>query len=140
MTLEQALLAALTVVSGVLVTIWKLLWDEAKECKSERKVIREELDECREQLGLHTGRLEAVDHCPTPACPFRRVAKAAALGISVAAVCLMVSCAAAPSGISVGWEGEIGGVPIRASYRPGGKASVLIDGGRWLDRRVNPTK
>jgi hypothetical protein len=140
MTLEQALLSALTVVSGVLVAIWRLLWKEAMECKEDRKTIRGELDELREQHGLSAGRLEAVDRCPIAACPHRRIAKAVAVAAALCAVCMLASCAAAPSGISVGWEGEIGGVPVRASYRPGGKATVMIDGGRWMDRRVKPTK
>jgi hypothetical protein len=140
MTLEQALLAALTAVSGVLVTVSKLLWNESMECKSDRKTIRAELDELREQHGLNAGRLEAVDRCPIAACPHRRIAKAVAVATALLAVCMLASCAAAPSGISVGWEGDIAGVPVRASYRPGGKATVMIDGGRWMERRVKPTK
>jgi hypothetical protein len=140
MTLEQALLSALTAVSGVLVTVARLLWKEALECKDDRKIIRAELDELREQHGLNAGRLEAVDRCPIVACPHRRVAKAVAVAAALCAVCMLASCAAAPSGLSVGWEGDVAGVPVRASYRPGGKAVVMIDGGRWLDRRVKPSK
>jgi hypothetical protein len=134
MTLEQALLSALTAVSGVLVTVSRLLWKEALECKDDRKTIRAELDELREQHGLNAGRLEAVDRCPISACPHRRIAQAVAAAAGLLAVCMLASCASAPSGISVGWEGDIAGVPVRASYRPGGKATVMID------RRVRPTK
>jgi hypothetical protein len=144
MTLEQALLAALTAVSGVLITVSKLLWNEAMECKEDRKTIRSELDELREDHGLNAGRLEAVDRCPIAACPHRRAVKAAgkaaAAAAALLAICMLPGCAAAPSGISVGWEGDIGGVPVRASYRPGGKATVMIDGGRWMERRVKPSK
>lgn len=140
MTIEQVLLSGLTVVSGVVVTISKLLWDEAKECKTDRKALRDEMDELREQLGLSTGRLEAVDRCPIAACPHRRIAKTVATAAALLVVCMLASCASAPSGISIGWEGDLAGVPVRASYRPGGKATVMIDGGRWMDRRVKPTK
>jgi hypothetical protein len=137
---EQAYLAGLTAVSGVLVYVAKLLWNEALECKNDRKTIRAELDELREQHGLSAGRLEAVDRCPIAACPHRRVAKAVVAAAALCAICMLPSCAAAPSGLSVGWEGDVAGVPVRASYRPGGKAVVMIDGGRWMDRRVTPSK
>jgi len=133
MTLEQALLAALSVVSGVLVFIWKLLWDEAKECKTDRADLRDEIDKLREQHGLSTGRLEAVDRCPIASCPHRRIATAVAAAVALCAALLFASCATAPSGISLGWEGDLAGVPVRASYK-GGKASVIVD------RRVTPTK
>ncbi len=71
MTPEQLLLAALTVVSGVLSTFGKIIWDETKECKVERRHLREELEEVREKVGLNSGRLQAVDRCPIPSCPFR---------------------------------------------------------------------
>ena len=137
LTLEQAYLAALTAVSGVLVIVAKLLWNEALECKEDRKVMREEMDELREEVGLSAGRLQALDHCPKPSCPFKQTLPAgqvAAVAGMLAALCLFPSCATAPSsGISLGWEGDLAGVPVRASYK-GGKASVIVD------RRVNPTK
>jgi hypothetical protein len=133
MTLEQALLTALTAVSGVLVTVSKLLWKEAIECKDDRKTIRAELDELREQHGLNAGRLEAVDRCPIASCPHSRLAKAVTVVVALCAAFLFASCATTPSGISLGWEGDLAGVPVRASYK-GGKASVIID------KRVNPTK
>ena len=133
MTIEQLLLAGITAVSGTLVFISKLLWAEAVECKNDRAVLRDEIEELREEVGLSTGRLQAIDHCPKPACPFRQSAPVAAVAGLLAALFLFPSCATAPSGISVGWEGDLAGVPVRASYK-GGKTSVIID------RRVNPTK
>jgi hypothetical protein len=133
MTLEQALLAALSVVSGIVVVISKLLWNEAIECKTDRAWLREEMEKLREQLGLSTGRLEAVDHCPQASCPFNKSARVGAAVVALMAACLFSGCATAPSGVSLGWEGDLAGVPVRASYN-GGKASVIID------RRVTPTK
>jgi hypothetical protein len=133
MTLEQALLSALTAVSGVLLTVARLLWKEALECKDDRKTIRTELDRLNVQVGLSTGRLEAVEHCPQASCPFQRSAKVGVVLLLLSVACLFSGCATAPSGISVGWEGDLAGVPVRASYK-GGKATVIVD------RRVNPTK
>jgi len=73
MTPEQLLLGALSAVSTVLSVLGKIIWDETKECKTERRALREELEEVRERVGLTSGRLQAVDRCPVKECPHRSI-------------------------------------------------------------------
>jgi hypothetical protein len=71
MTLESALFAALSAVTGALIYVCKLLWEEVKDCKTDRLALREEIEEVKEEMGVLKGTQKAYDLCPMSACPFR---------------------------------------------------------------------
>lgn len=71
MTLETALLAALSAVTSALVAVVAKLWQRSEQCEKDRLELRETLER---YIGAHShaeGRLEAFDACPLEACPFR---------------------------------------------------------------------
>ncbi len=71
MTLEQALLAALSVVTGALVYVAKILWAMAIKCESDRYELREEVEQLKSDNGLANGTLISFKRCPANTCPFR---------------------------------------------------------------------
>lgn len=71
-TLETALLTALSGVVSALIFVCKLLWTRSEQCESDRRQMREQLEEVKEKLGRAMGRLEAFSICPAEPCPFQR--------------------------------------------------------------------
>ena len=70
MTLEQALLAALSATSSALVWAVTKLWAKSEECESDRRAMRREIEELKSDHGRAEGRLEAFKACPSGSCPF----------------------------------------------------------------------
>lgn len=64
MTLEAALLAALSVLAGIVAYFFKILFAGAKECKEDRERLSTGLSEVREQVAVFRG-------CPSDPCPAR---------------------------------------------------------------------
>jgi hypothetical protein len=71
MTLESALLAALSAVTGALIFIARLLWSEVMDCKTDRLQLREEIETVKEEVGELRGTQKAYRACPAPSCPFK---------------------------------------------------------------------
>jgi hypothetical protein len=71
MTLESALFAALSAVTGALIYVCKLLWEEVKDCKTDRVALRDEIEKVREQVGELRGEQKAYHSCPSTSCPFK---------------------------------------------------------------------
>jgi hypothetical protein len=78
-TLETALLTALSGVVSALVFVCKLLWKRSEQCESDRRELREEMERVKESNGMANGRLEAFRMCPQAECPFQRNAQSAPL-------------------------------------------------------------
>jgi hypothetical protein len=72
MTLESALLAALSAVTTALLYVCRLLWSEVKDCKTDRIALREEIEAVKEEMGVLKGAKQIYERCPMPACPFRK--------------------------------------------------------------------
>lgn len=81
MSLESALLAALSAVVSALVYVARLLWQRSEACEQDRIKIRleskKELDQLRtdvatlrEVVGHSKGILEVYKKCPRQDCPF----------------------------------------------------------------------
>jgi len=73
MTLEAALFSALSAVTGALIYVCNLLWNEVKDCKSDRLALRDEIEEVQEEIGELRGTQRVYQACPSPACPFKPV-------------------------------------------------------------------
>lgn len=71
MTLENALLTALTAVTSALVYVARLMWVKQERCEADRYELREEIEEMKALHGEATGTLNAVKRCPVPGCMFR---------------------------------------------------------------------
>lgn len=71
MTLETALLSAVTAVTGALCYIANLLWARSVKCEEDRVVMRRELEQLKEAKGLAQGTLISYQRCPHETCPFR---------------------------------------------------------------------
>lgn len=72
MTIETALLTAISAVTTALVAVVKILWDRSNQCEKDRMDLRNTLEK---YIGAHAnaeGRLEAFDACPATDCPFQR--------------------------------------------------------------------
>lgn len=74
MTLETALLSAVTAVTGALCYIANLLWVKSVKCEEDRVAMRLELEQLKEAKGLAQGTLISYQNCPAVACPFRDAA------------------------------------------------------------------
>lgn len=70
MTLEAALITALSAVVGALCFFFKLLWDRSLQCEQWRKDKEPLLQEMAEKLGLLTGVARLVQDCKTSGCMF----------------------------------------------------------------------
>jgi len=71
MTLETALLSAVTGVTGALCYIANLLWARSVKCEEDRVEMRLELEGLKEAKGLAQGTLISYQRCPHETCPFR---------------------------------------------------------------------
>lgn len=72
MTLETALLTALSAVTGALCYVARLLWVRSEQCEKDRYDLREEIEALKEGKGLAEGTLKAFEKCPAPSCPFKQ--------------------------------------------------------------------
>jgi cell division protein FtsL len=70
MTLENALLAALSAVTSGLVYVARLLWVKQEQCEKDRYSLREEIEELKLEHGVATGRLSLMQRCPMKNCPY----------------------------------------------------------------------
>jgi hypothetical protein len=70
MTLEAALITAISAVVGALCYFFKLLWDRSLQCEQWRKEKEPLLQEMAEKLGLLTGVARLVQDCKTSGCMF----------------------------------------------------------------------
>lgn len=112
MTLESALLAAVSAVVSALVYVSSLLWQRSQDCERDRRELRDEIEKVKEANGESRGRLTAFERCPKAECPFRS-SKGAVL---VVALSLSVSGCAS--------------IPIRASLdlpTPAGRFTISAD-------------
>lgn len=71
MTAEQYLLTAIASVTAALVYVCKLLWERSEACESHRVEMAKEIQTLKEAKGLAEGRMDAIQACPAPKCPFR---------------------------------------------------------------------
>ena len=71
MSPEQLLLGGLSVVTSALCYIAKLLWKEAQDCKRDRVALRKEVEDLRGAGGRAQGKLDVMERCTVPSCPFR---------------------------------------------------------------------
>ena len=75
MTFEQALIAALSTVTGALCFVARLLWTEAQECKADRSWLRTRVEKLEAEHGVAVGKVQIYESCHQQHCPFRPVAK-----------------------------------------------------------------
>ena len=71
MTLEQALIAALTAVVSALCFVCKILWSEMKDCKADRSWLRRRVEVLEGEGGIAKGKVEIYERCHQRECPFR---------------------------------------------------------------------
>lgn len=72
MTLEQALIVAVSSVTGALCYVCSLLWQRSEQCERHRAELQERVQRLEGERGLAIGSLEAFERCPQPSCPFRQ--------------------------------------------------------------------
>jgi hypothetical protein len=72
MTLEQALIIAVSSVTGALCYVCRLLWQRSEKCESDRAELHSRIQNLEKERGIAVGSLEAFERCPQPACPFRQ--------------------------------------------------------------------
>lgn len=77
MTAEQILMSGITAVTGALVFIAKELWERSEQCESDRKELRQEIENVKTKHGEYHGLLTAVGSCGKSACQFAPLARAA---------------------------------------------------------------
>jgi len=75
MTLESALLTAISGVTGALCFLAKILWRRSEQCESDRKELRDAIESVRTQAGENHGMLMAYRMCPSKPCPFKETIK-----------------------------------------------------------------
>ena len=75
MTLENALLMAISAVTGALCFLAKILWKRSEQCESDRKELRAEIESVKTQAGENHGMLLAYRMCPGKPCPFKETTK-----------------------------------------------------------------
>lgn len=73
MTLENALLTAISAVTGALCFLAKVLWQRSEQCEADRKELRNEIEKVKTQAGENHGMLLAYKMCPGKPCPFKEV-------------------------------------------------------------------
>lgn len=82
MSIESALLSALSIVTSALCFFFKLLWKKSEECEKDRRELREEIEGVKESASERKGMLYAFEKCPSDACPFRRPDGSPAFSVS----------------------------------------------------------
>jgi hypothetical protein len=71
MDAQQILLGGISVVTGWLIFVAKLLWAKSEECELERKALREDVEQLKGAKGMADGMLKSYERCPSTTCPFR---------------------------------------------------------------------
>lgn len=72
MTLENALLIAVSSVTGALCFLANILWKRSEECESDRIELRAAIESVKAQAGENHGMLMAYKMCPQKPCPFKQ--------------------------------------------------------------------
>ena len=72
MDAQQLLLGGISVVTGWLIFVSKLLWQKSEECELDRKALREDVEQLKGEKGLADGMLKSYERCPSQSCPFRK--------------------------------------------------------------------
>lgn len=75
MDAEQYLLAALTSVTGALLFVAKILWKRSEDCETDRRALRQEIEDVKTNNGRLEGFHSAVAACPVRGCTLRQVAR-----------------------------------------------------------------
>ena len=75
MTLENALLVAVSSVTGALCFLARILWHRSEQCEADRKELRSAIESVRTQAGENHGMLMAYRMCPGKPCPFKETIK-----------------------------------------------------------------
>ena len=75
MTLETALLTAISAVTGALCFLARILWQRSEQCESDRKELRASIELIKTQAGENHGMLMAYRMCPGKPCPFKETTK-----------------------------------------------------------------
>jgi len=70
MTLETALLTALSAVTGGLCFLFRIIWDKSKSCEEWRAAKEPIITELAERLGLAQGAAKLINSCNIEKCPF----------------------------------------------------------------------
>lgn len=75
MTIEQALITALTTVTSALCYLYRKLEKkveaEQAACKADQKELREKVENMQLENAIRVGRIEAYQNCPRETCPFK---------------------------------------------------------------------
>lgn len=74
MTLETALIAGISAVTGALIFVCKMLWQRSDECERDRRELRIEIEAVKTELGRLEGKEEVLAKCPLEACPWKAAA------------------------------------------------------------------
>lgn len=75
MTLENALLTAVSALTGALCFVAKVLWQRSEQCEADRAELRSEIESVKTQAGENHGMLMAYRMCPGKPCPFKENTK-----------------------------------------------------------------
>lgn len=75
MTLESALLTAISGVTGALCFLARILWQRSEQCEADRKELRGAIESVKTQAGENHGMLMAYKMCPGKPCPFKETIK-----------------------------------------------------------------
>jgi hypothetical protein len=76
MTLEQALLIAISALVAALTWAVKQLWASARKCESDRAELNKRVSVLEREHGLAQGKLAAFESCPTDRCLLKSPARA----------------------------------------------------------------
>jgi hypothetical protein len=76
MTLEQALLSAISGLLAAVLWLVRVLWKRSEECETDRRDLRQQMENERTLHGEMRGFMMGVSRCPTQGCPFKGVAPA----------------------------------------------------------------
>lgn len=71
MTLEQALMSALSVVTSALLVVVRILWKRSEKCETDRYELRRDIEDIKVKYGHASGQLEMYHRCTVEECPFR---------------------------------------------------------------------
>jgi hypothetical protein len=91
MTLESALLSALSLVTGALVWAVKLLYVRLQKAEEHVVELRLTVETLQHENGAHSAKVEMFERCPAPACPFHKQ-RLASFGLLLFAM-FLTSCA-----------------------------------------------
>jgi hypothetical protein len=78
MNVEQILLTGISAVTSALLFVVRILWRRSEECESDRRDLRQEIEDVKTHNGELRGYLDAVGACDKKDCVFARRPKPAA--------------------------------------------------------------